>query len=214
MNLNKQTIEVLKNFSTINQGILFKEGNVIRTMSVMRNIFARAVVKDVIPQEFAIYDLPEFLSCMSLFDNPSVDFGERLVELSSGNNTVKYFYSSPNVVIAPPDKEMRMKGVDLSFTITEAELLQLQKAAAVMKLKDLAITKSGVSVLNTDADGNRFDVTLAVNTELEDPKVVIKVDDLKIIPADYEVNVATAGMIQFVSKNPALELEYFIAIQS
>lgn len=214
MNLNKQTIEVLKNFSTINQGILFKEGNVIRTMSVMRNIFARAVVKDVIPQEFAIYDLPEFLSCMSLFDNPSVDFGERLVELSSGNNTVKYFYSSPNVVIAPPDKEMRMKGVDLSFTITEAELLQLQKAAAVMKLKDLAITKTGVSVLNTDADGNRFDVTLAVNTELEDPKVVIKVDDLKIIPADYEVNVATAGMIQFVSKNPALELEYFIAIQS
>ena len=199
MNLNKQTIEVLKNFATINQGIIFKEGNVIRTMSVMRNIVARAVVKDVIPQEFAIYDLPEFLSCMSLFDNPSVDFKERMVELCSGNNTVKYFYSSPNVVIAPPDKEMRMKGADLSFTITEAELLQLQKAAAVMKLKDLSITKAGVSVLNTDADGNRFDIALVVNTELEDPKIVIKVDDLKIIPADYEVNVATAGMIQFVS---------------
>lgn len=214
MNLSKQTIEVLKNFATINQGILFKEGNVIRTMSVMRNIFARAVVKDVVPQEFAIYDLPEFLSCMSLFDNPSMDFQERMVEMCTGNNKVKYFYSSPNVVIAPPDKEMRMKGVDLSFTITEAELLALQKASAVMKLKDLAITKAGVSVLNTDADGNRYDISLAVNTELEDPRVVIKVDDLKIIPSDYEVNVATAGMIQFVSKNPALELEYFIAIQS
>lgn len=214
MNLNKQTVEILRNFSTINQGILFREGNVIRSMSVMRNIFARAVVKDVIPQEFAIYDLPEFLSCMSLFDNPSVDFQERLVEMSAGNNKVKYFYSSPNVVIAPPDKEMRMKGTDISFSITEAELLQINKASAVMKLKDLAITKDGVTVLNTDADGNRYDIKLVVKTDLEDPRVVIKVDDLKIIPANYDVNVNSTGMIQFVCTSADLDIEYFIAIQS
>lgn len=214
MNLNKQTIEVLKNFSTINQGIIFKEGNVIRTMSVMRNIFARAVVSDTIPREFAIYDLPEFLSCMSLFEGPDLVFDDKMVKMTSDKNVIKYFYSNPSVVIAPPDKEMRMRDVDLKFSITEAQLLQIQKASAVMKLKDLAITKTGVTVLNTDANGNRFDISIPVDTELDAPNVVIKVDDLKIIPADYDVNVATAGMIQFVSKNPALQLEYFIAIQS
>lgn len=212
MNLSKQTIEVLKNFATINQGVVFKEGNVLRTMSVMRNIFARAVVADTFPKEFAVYDLPEFLSTMSLFDTPTFKFEEKHIAIASGSNRIKYYYSSPTVVVAPPDKEMKMKGVDVSFKITQDQLEQIQRAAAVMKLKDLAITNKGVVVLNTNAPGNQYEIDAAVTTEIDNLNIVIPVDNLKLIPADYDVNIASAGMFQFVSTTPGLNLEYFIAI--
>lgn len=214
MNLSKQTIEILKNFASINQGIIFKEGNVIRTMSVMRNIFARAVVGDTFPKEFAVYDLPEFLSTMSLFESPTFKFEDKYIQISSGGNRIKYYYSSPSVVVAPPDKEMKMKGVDVTFKLTEAMLGKIQQASGVMKLKDLSITKSGLVVLNTNAPGNQYEIESEVKTELDDVNVVMKVDDLKIISADYDVNVASAGMVQLVCTTPGLNLEYFIAIQS
>ena len=42
MKLSSKTIELLKNFSSINQSILFKEGSKLRTISVMKNILAEA----------------------------------------------------------------------------------------------------------------------------------------------------------------------------
>lgn len=212
MNLNKQTIEIMKNFATINQGVIFKEGNVLRTMSVMRNIFARAVVTDTFPREFAVYDLPEFISTMSLFDTPSFKFEDKYIAISSDTNRIKYYYSSPTVVVAPPDKEMKMKGVDVSLKITQDQLEQIQRAAAVMKLKDLAITNKGVVVFNANAPGNQYEIDVPVLTEIENLNIVIPVDNLKLIPADYDVNIASAGMFQFVSTTPGLNLEYFIAI--
>lgn len=214
MNLSKQTVEILKNFSTINQGIAFKEGNVIRTMSVMRNIFAKAVIGDMLPRDFCIYDLPEFLSTSSLFDSPAFQFEDKYIQMSSGNNRIKYYYSSPAVVIAPPDKELIMKGTDMQFKLTEEMLAQIQKASSVMKLKDIVISNKGVSILNTSAPGNQYDIDTQVITDLENVTVTMKVDDLKIIPADYDVNVASAGMVQFVSTTPGLTIEYFVAIQS
>jgi hypothetical protein len=183
----------------------------------MRNIFARAVITDTIPREFAVYDLPEFLSCLSLLGSPDLEFDDKLVRIIEGTNVIKYLYSNASVVIAPPDKEMRMPAADIKFTLSEAQLLQIQKSSAVMKLKELAITKNGITVLNTDANGNRIDIALPVDTELDNPNVVIKVDDIKVIPADYDVNVSCSGtinMIQFVSKTAGVQLEYFIAIQA
>ena len=212
MNLSKQTIEVLKNFATINQGVVFKEGNVLRTMSVMRNIFARAVVADTFPKEFCVYDLPEFLSTMSLFDTPTFKFEEKHIAISQDSNRIKYFYSSPTVVVAPPDKEMKMKGIDISFKLTQTQLEQIQRAAGVMKLKDLAVTKNGVVVMNTNAPGNQYEVDTKVETELPSPNIVLPVENLKLIPADYDVNINSGGMFQFVSTTAGLNLEYFIAI--
>ena len=45
MKLSDKTISVLKNFSSINQSILFKEGNKLRTISVMKNILAQSLLQ-------------------------------------------------------------------------------------------------------------------------------------------------------------------------
>lgn len=214
MRLSKSTIEVLKNFSTINQGIIFKPGNVLRTMSVMRNMFARAVIKDDIPQEFAIYDLPEFLSTISLFEDAEIEFAEKhlIIKSPSAGNKIKYFYSNPSVIVAPPDKEMKMKGENIALMITEDHISQIQRASGVMKLKELSFNKEGVTCFNSSCPGNEFHLNTAVQTDLDAPNVVMKVDDLKVIPAEYDVKIVDGKMINFKSTTAGLDVEYFVAI--
>ena len=96
MKLSNETVTVLKNFSTINQNLVIKEGSSISTMSAMKNIVAKAEVKETFPQEFAIYDLNEFLSCLSLFEKPNLDFKDDFVmitEDSRSGRSLKYWYS-------------------------------------------------------------------------------------------------------------------------
>ena len=164
MNLKKQTIEVLRNFNGINQGILFREGNTIRTMSVMRTIFASAVVEDVFPKEFAIYDLGEFLSTISLFENPDIQFKDEYFIVAEGTSKVKYFYSNPNVVVSAPEKQVAMPTPDITFNLAKSQIDQLLKASAVMKLKDFAVTDGGVKVFNRNSVGNQYTIDLEIET--------------------------------------------------
>jgi len=104
MKLSSQTISVLKNFSTINQNLIIKEGNTLTTMSAMKNIVAKAEVDQSFPQEVAIYDLNEFLAALSLFTTPVLDFQEQFVMMAEESNpkkSLKYFYSDPSVVTSP-----------------------------------------------------------------------------------------------------------------
>lgn len=212
MKLNKNTVEVLKNFSTINAGIIFKEGNVVRSMSVMRNVFARAVVPDTFAKEFAVYDLPEFISTMSLFEDPSITFEDNHLVLSEGTNRIKYFYSSPTVIIAPPDKELKMSTFDASFNLKATQFEQLSRAANVMRLKEFSITKTGISALNVESEGNNYTVDLPVTTDIDNLNVVIPVDLLKLFPGDYTVKILSGVKAQFVCTSAGFELEYFIAL--
>ena len=54
MKLSDKTLSVLKNFSSINQSILFKEGNKLRTISVMKNILAEATINEEFSRDFGI----------------------------------------------------------------------------------------------------------------------------------------------------------------
>lgn len=214
MNLSKATTEILRNFSTINQGIYFKEGNVIRTISVMHNIYAKAVVGDVFLKSFPVYDLPEFLNTVSILDQPTFVFEDKHLVMSSGKNSVKYFYSSPSVVVSPPDKEMILKDPDVQFDLPESLIVQIQKASAIMKLKELRINNNGVAVINAEVPGNEFEMAVDIQTDIKGLRTIVKIEDLKIIPANYHVNIVNGKMINLVSTTPGLTLEYFIAIQS
>lgn len=214
MNLSKSALEVLKNFSSINQGLLFKKGNVIRTMSVRRNVFGRAVVPDAIPRDFAVYDLPEFLSTISLLDNPEFAFDDKSMTIKDAkDNKIKYFYSSPSVIVAPPDKEMKLPATDISFKMTASQLEQIQKASAVMRLKELDISKSGVRIFNSENPGNEFMTDIGVVAE-EDAKAVLHVEELKFIPGDYQVEITTQGIARFLNTSCGFELEYFVTLAS
>ena len=94
MKLSDRTINLLKNFASINQSILFKQGNQLRTISVMKNILAEANVDEDFPQDFGVYDLSQFLNSLGLFQEPELNFtGQSFVNIKEGKQRSKYFLS-------------------------------------------------------------------------------------------------------------------------
>lgn len=187
--MQKDTIEVLKNAASINQGILIVEGNQIRTMSVMKNVFLTANVSDTFDREFAIYDLNEFLSTLSLFDKPEVGYKDDHIVVASGKSKVKYYYSAPSVVVFPPkDKKIDIKGA-FTFKLPETILTQLIKASAVMKLDTVEITQGGLRAFNKKNGGNQYDVKIEdVTGDLAESKI-LTIELLKLLGRDYTVTI-------------------------
>jgi hypothetical protein len=218
MNLSNDTRDVLKNFSTINQNLLVKNGNVINTMSAMKNIVAKATIPDTFNNEFAIYDLNEFLSALSLFKKPTLDFGDKAVKLKEegGGSSVNYFFSDPSVVTAPKT-EIQMPSVDVEFTFTQDTFNQIQKASAVLGVPDVVLkgTTGGDIVLTvTDRKNdtsNDFAIKVGENAS-SDFTYFFKVENLKLLAGDYKVEVSSKGISHFVNVNKTIE--YFIALEA
>ena len=158
MKLSNETKEVLKNFSTINQNLVIKEGSEIATMSAMKNIVAKATVEENFPVEFAIYDLNEFLSALSLFTNPDLDFQENYVvitEAGSKGKSLKYWYSEPSVVTTP-SKEVTMPSSEVKFPLQSNVLSEVQKAAAVIGAPDMVLEVDELRVTDKKNDTANF----------------------------------------------------------
>ncbi|WEM34289.1 DNA polymerase sliding clamp [Xanthomonas phage X1] len=188
MSLSSETLNVLKNFASINQGLLFKPGNRLRTLSVLKNVFAVAEINDEITREFAIYDLNEFLGTISLFSKPHLTFNEDHILIQDGKTKVKYFYSSPAVVVSPPDKDIVLTDPLLTFELTEGNINQIQKAAATLKLKELSIREGKLTALNSGGVGNQITIELDTEGKMSDEKLV-KIENLKLIEGSYNVKV-------------------------
>jgi hypothetical protein len=217
MILKPHTIQVLKNFSSINQGILINSGNVLRSMSVRRNIFASAPVEDVFEKTFAIYDLNEFLATISLYSRPDLEFKDDFIQITDADNPsskIKYSYSSPSVVVSPPEKAIVMPEPDAEFVLNINQFEQIIKAASVMKLKNVTVDKDGIKVHNDNSTGNQYRVDLDVNmSEDFKGKLQLSVDNLKIIHGDYKVMMSVKGLCKFTCTSPSYpDLEYFIAL--
>ena len=132
MKLSDQTLSFLKNFSTINQSILFKQGTKLRTISVMKNILAEVTIDEELPQDFGIYDLNQFLNGLSLHYSPELDFAnEGHVVIREGKMRSKYFFADPQVIITPPEKPITLPTEDVSFDLSTEQLDKLLKAAAI-----------------------------------------------------------------------------------
>ena len=146
MKLSESTVNLLKNFSTINQSILFKEGNKLRSISVMKNILAEATIAEEFPKDFGIYDLNQFLNGLSLHNSPELDFNnEQFVMIREGKMRSKYFFADANVIVSPPEKEITLPTEDVCFQLTSQQLEKLKKAASVYQLPDIsAIGENGV----------------------------------------------------------------------
>jgi len=208
--VQKETIEILKNFAGINQGILIREGNELRTMSVMKNVFGTAMVPDKFEKEFAIYDLNEFLSALSLFDAPDLEFEASHVEITGDKSKVKYYYSSPSVIVSPPaDKKIKVEA-GLTFKLTTGQLEKTLKAAAVMKLKELEISKEGLRAYNKSTVGNQYTVDIeGIDGDLKATKTLL-IENIKFLPRDYNVTVGEKA-VKFTTING--DLEYIVAAE-
>ena len=144
MKLSDRTINLLKNFASINQSILFKQGNQLRTISVMKNILAEANIDEDFPQDFGVYDLSQCLNSLGLFQEPELNFtGESFLNIKEGKQRSKYFFADPSVIVSPPEKSITLPSVDVEFTLRSSQLDRLLKAAGVYHLTDLSVIGDG-----------------------------------------------------------------------
>ena len=188
--MKKATIEILKNFSSINQSILIHEGNQLATMATTKNIFATAIVEDEFPKDFALYSLSEFLSVLSLFSEPKIEYGENDITIKEGKMKVRYQYSSPAVVVSPPKgKSIPVRDVLLTFDLKKEDLAGLVKASAILKATDLIIDQHSMSVTNRKGNDNTYKIDIEAAEGDTDRSFALKVEYLKLIPNDYRVQV-------------------------
>ena len=215
MKLSDKTLSLLKNFSTINQSILFKQGSKLRTISVMKNILAEATVEEELPKDFGIYDLNQFLNGLGLHSNPELDFAnDGHVVIKEGRMRSKYFFADPSVIITPPDKEITLPTEDVSFELSTQQLDKLLKAAGIYQLPALAVIgEAGVVKLLVRDKKNDTSNTFAV-TVGETDKVFtfnFKIENIKILPGTYEVVVSQKLLSKFTNKDR--DLRYYIALE-
>tara|TARA_B100001778_G_C18522761_1_gene599710 strand:- start:168 stop:830 length:663 start_codon:yes stop_codon:yes gene_type:complete len=213
MKLSNGTINVLKNFSTINQNLVIKEGSDISTMSAMKNIVAKAKVEEAFTKEFAIYDLNEFLSALSLFEKPDLDFQDDYVVITEEGSakSLKYWYSDPSVVTTPT-KDITMPSNEVQFDFSSDSLAEITKAASVIGAPDMVLEKGKLRVTDKkNTTANDYATELDVPENDVDYKFWFKVENLKLLPGSYSVEVSSKNISRFSNSN--VDIEYFIALE-
>jgi len=217
MKLSNHTTSVLKNFATINQNLVIKEGNTIATMSAMKNIVAKAEVEETFPMEVAIYDLNEFLGALSLFTSPVLDFSDNYVMISEENKPttkMKYFYSDPSVVTSP-NKMITMPSNEVKFTMSSEDLSRLKRAAGAIGAPDMVLEKDGSSSSLTVKDkkndtANNYSLDVDTNGDGEF-NFFFKVENMKLLDGTYDVAISSKNISHY--KNKSSDIEYWIALE-
>jgi len=217
MKLSNYTTSVLKNFSTINQNLVIKEGNTITTMSAMKNIVAKAEVEETFPQQIAIYDLNEFLGALSLFTSPVLDFSDNYVMISEENKPttkMKYFYSDPSVVTSP-NKMITMPSNEVKFTMSSEDLSRLKRAAGAIGAPDMVLEKDGSSSSLTVKDkkndtANNYSLDIDTTSEGEF-NFYFKVENMKLLDGNYDVEISSKNISHYTNKST--DIEYWIALE-
>ena len=216
MKLSDNTLTLLKNFAGINQSILVKKGNKLRTISIAKNILAEAEITEEFPREFAVYDLNQFLNGLSLHQDPDLDFTENsYITIREGKRRVKYFYADPNVIISPPEKEIKLPSEDVCFQLETGSLEKLVKAAGVYQLPDIsAIGDAGVIrlVVRDKKNDTSNEYSIVVGETDEQFTFNFKVENIsKIVSGAYNVVVSRKLLSQFT--NTKHNLSYWIALE-
>lgn len=216
MKLSSKTFSLLKNFASINQSILFKKGSSLRTISVMKNILAEAVIEEDFPKDFGIYDLNQFLNGLDLHRDAELDFeNDGYVIIKEGKTRSKYFFADPNVIITPPsDKTVSLSTEDVCFEVDTDQLAKLMKAASVYQLPDLSVIgENGVVklVVRDKKNDTSNDFSIIVGETKDDFVFNFKVENIKILPGSYEVVISQKLLSRFKSSHH--DLVYYIALE-
>jgi hypothetical protein len=213
MQISAATLAVLKNFAQINTNILVREGNELRTISTMKDIFAVAKVEETFEKEFAIYDLTSLLALLTLNENQEVEFGELSLKISKDNGEFEYYYADPSIIVAPPNKNVTVDE-HFVFSLTKEELTTIIKAAAIISAPTISFTaKNGTVTLSVGdpktAASNSF--KKAVGESEHDFNVQLAVGNLKVIPDNYEVVLSKKKFVHF--RNEERGLKYWLAAE-
>jgi hypothetical protein len=214
MIITKPTLAILKNFASISPNLLIAPGSIIKTKSIQNTIYAAATVIDSFPSEFGIYDLPEFLSVISIFNNPDLEFNDTFVRITEGRTSIKYF-SADKSVLTYPQKEIEFPEADISFTLSSDTLASINKTASILRVPDISFVGEDNKLKLVVSDkknstSNAFELDMGET----DKEFVIKfkVDMFKFMPHTYTVDVSPRKVARFTAKEQ--NLLYFVGIES
>lgn len=217
MKLSENTMNVLKNFSTINTGMMFKGGNVIRTISKQQNLLAKATVSETFDDEFVIYDLNRFLALLGSLKDPEIeiDKNKNNLKIISGTSSTVYGLASENMIVAPPAKEIKIDSAEVNFSLSKDALAQVLKLSTVLGLPNIAIrgNRSSISVATLDVKNQDSDIfSVEVGNTTSEFQFIFVTENLKMIPGDYTVSISSKGISHF--KNNNTPVEYWIATET
>lgn len=218
MKLSNETMDILKNFSSINQSILIREGQTLRTISPQKNIMTKAIVKEKMPKECAIYNLPQFINVIDMLetdtDTPDLEFEDNFVSVTNNGNRVEYQYAEPTLIVSAPDKDLEMPSEDINFKLSQSDIQSVLKASLVMSLPIISIRSDGKSLTMTAHDktssSNKYSIDLKHSDGVSVCNVDFKSENFRMIPNDYDVTISSSKISKFVNPN----VTYWIAAES
>jgi hypothetical protein len=213
--ITKSTMEVLRNFCSINKSIVIKPGNQVSTLSINKNILAIADVEEQFDSQISIYDLGVFLGGLSLFDSPKIDTTQSnyvTVSDQRGKSKTRFFYADPDIITQAPEKEITIPSEDVKFRLEASTLQQLTRAAAIYQLPDLCLF-SDDGVMNLCVTDKKNDTSnsysVEVGTSDEQFCYCFKVENLKLLAGDYNVTISKQNVALFQGNG----IKYFIALE-
>ena len=216
MKLSDQTIEVLQNFATINQSLLFKQGDKLRTVSPQKTVLAEVTVPDTFDTEFGIYDLSQFLSAMTLIDEAELNLGETSMNINNGNGEdITYRYADPSMIVTPPEKSLSLPDTGASFTLSDTILSKVLNAARVLGLPEIIVAGDGTNITISAGDSRNSSMnnySQNITTSNSEFEYVFKVDNMKMMMLEYNVEISTKGISKFSTSDG--KVTYYIATES
>jgi hypothetical protein len=219
MKLSNETLAVLKNFASINTGLVFKQGKTIKTISGNKNILAQAGISEDIPADFGVYDLGNFLNVLSLHkDEPTIEFGEKQATISglSGRSKLNYRFCDPSMVVAPPEKPIAMPEPEIAFELSEDDLKWVLSSAAVLNTPNVAVVSDGSKIeivtFDTSNDAASTNALQVADSNGDSFKMIFKTEALKMIPGSYDVKISSKGVSHFTNKTK--DIQYWITTEA
>jgi hypothetical protein len=214
MKLSKETTEILKNFATINPSLIFQPGSVQKTVSPQKTVLVKANIKESFDKEFAIYDLTQFISTVTMFEDADLNLGNDTATITNGKAKANIRFAKSDLIQAPPAKEISLPSTEISFTLEEAAMQGAMRAAGVLGLPELALVgkngKAYLSALDSRNDGSHT-FEYEVGDATANYRMIFKIDNLKLLNREYEVRVSSKGISHFKSKTG--DVEYWIATE-
>lgn len=234
--LSKKTLDVLKNFSSINSSIVFRKGSTVRTISNAENILAKYTAEEDFPVDFAIYDLSQFLSGITLFNDPQLEFSNNdYVSIRGGGRAAKYYFSDPEITLkSAPEKNVKFPGADIQFDINglkqkdaeigsfanwdpDGHIYQIQKASAVYCLPDLTFqseeNSNEIKLILRDKENDTSNTyeQLLPGSSTGAFSFDLKIETMRLVPGDYTVKISKHLISEWTHKQ--LNLIYYIALE-
>lgn len=215
MQLSVATLDIIKNFATINQSAVFKAGSVQKTCTPQTTIIAQATLADSFPRDFAIYDLPQFLSVLNLVDIPVLEFGDRSVTIKGNTSKVTYFYAAPENITAPPTRKIALPSIDAEFTLDATMMKSAMQAAGVLGLSEIYVAgREGVTYIGAvdsrSKTSNYFEASVGKTSS--EFHMLFKLENLKMMPKTYHVELSLKGIAHFTADTK--DIEYWLPVSA